>query len=70
MIHSQMCYTGDNQCEISNAGEDLSVSDSTTFPWLLMIFQSSMTFPENFIFPGFQDPVRTRFFVFLHANYE
>ena len=24
-----------------------------------MIFQSSMTFPENFIFPGFPDPVGT-----------
>ena len=43
-------------------GDDLSVWDflsSMTFPWLLMIFQSSMTFPENFIFPGFPDPVGT-----------
>ena len=36
------------QCQISNAG-DLSVWDflsSMTFPWLLMIFQSSMTFHD------------------------
>ena len=37
------------QCEISNAGDDLSAWDfqsSMTFPWLLMIFQSSMTFHD------------------------
>ena len=36
------------QCQISNTG-DLSVWDflsSMTFPWLLMIFQSSMTFHD------------------------
>ena len=32
---------------------------SMTFPWLLMIFQKFHDFPENYIFPGFPDPVGT-----------
>ena len=35
-------------------------------PWLLMIFQSSMTLPENFIFLGFPDPVGTLAFSLKH----
>ena len=33
-----------------------------------MIFQSSMTFSENFIFPGFPDPVGTLSLLWLMAT--
>ena len=57
------------QCQISNAGGDLSVWD---FPWLLMIFQSSTTFHDfsrKFIFPGFPDPVGTLVIAFSREIY-
>ena len=46
------------QCQISNAGGWFIVS-SKTFPWLLMIFQSSMTFHDfsrKFCFSRFSRP--------------
>ena len=43
-----------------------------TFPWLLMIFQSSTTFHDfsrKFIFPGFPDPVGTLVIAFSREIY-
>ena len=47
------------QCQISNAGGWFIGVRFSKFHDFAMIFQSSMTFPENFIFPGFPDPVGT-----------
>ena len=61
-IHDTRCEAKLINAKFLMLGDDLSVWDvlsSMTFPWLLMIFQSPMTFhdfPRTFYFPRFSRP--------------
>ena len=63
-IHDTRCEAKLISAEFLILGDDLSVWDfqsSLTFPWLLMIFQSSMTFHDfsrKFYFSRFSRPCR------------
>ena len=70
IIHNQMCYFEymilmwgkTYQYQISNAGGwfiGVRFSKFHDFRWFFKVPWLSMTFPENFSFPGFPDPVGT-----------